>query len=170
MTDVTVSTVVNEIEVVIAEAPAYEVVLGTAAIDVSVADATDIEVSIATDVHQIVVEDAVVTIETSSPVISMSPSATTQVDVGVSNLTVDSVITENVIKMDIGVGVQRPVEVVPFPVPTTTWVVDVGRMVDVVVIDSAGQVIWPGQIVYGPGYKITMQFSHPFSGQVHCYS
>jgi hypothetical protein len=60
-------------------------------------------------------------------------------------------------------------QIIDFPVPSATWVVDVGRIVDVAVINSAGQEVWPGEVLYGPGTMITLKFSAPFSGKTYCF-
>jgi hypothetical protein len=68
-----------------------------------------------------------------------------------------------------GISGGRLMQVVDFPVPQSVWVVDVGQSTDVVVINSAGEVVWPGKVTYGPGTQVTMHFSAPFSGRAQCY-
>ena len=64
----------------------------------------------------------------------------------------------------------QPMQVVNFAVASTTWVLDVGRFVNIVAINSANEVVVPGNQVYGPGTKITLTFSSAISGKIHCYS
>lgn len=68
-----------------------------------------------------------------------------------------------------GLSGARPMELVDFPAPTSTWIIDMGQPCDVVVINSANQVVWPGDMIYGPGTQITLVFSAPFSGQAQCF-
>lgn len=58
---------------------------------------------------------------------------------------------------------------VDFPTPMSQWVLDVGSMCEVVVIDSSHREVWPGNITYGPGTIITLDFSAPFSGKALCF-
>ena len=69
------------------------------------------------------------------------------------------------------VGPQGPgdAQVIDFPVPSTEWVIDIGKLADVVVIDSAGTVQEPGDIKY-EGNKVTLTFSAAFSGRVLCFT
>lgn len=58
--------------------------------------------------------------------------------------------------------------IIDFPSPLASWVVDIGRLASVVVIDSSGSVCEPGDIHYS-GTQITMEFSAPFSGTAYCF-
>jgi len=143
MTEVTVETV---------ELPPVEV-------SVSRPEVTVTAVSPDTVVVEMVNPPSVTVEAPTLPAIHVDAAAAPEVAVSVTNPTVEVFLT--------GEGV--PMRVIDFPVPMTDWVVDVGRSADVVVIDSAGRVVWPGEIQYGPGTMVTMRFSHPFSGKVHCY-
>lgn len=60
------------------------------------------------------------------------------------------------------------VVIIDIPAPQSTWVIDVGEIADIMVIDSAGTVVEPGEIKY-EGTKVTLTFSAPFSGQAYCF-
>lgn len=162
MSDVAVTVPINEIEVAVAEAPEVRISLG---------DSPEVTIGQVVHTTDVLVNDVTMTVEVASPTVSVvSVPDHDEVTVALNAYTVDARVFSNEVSIDVGVGVVIPMEVIDFPAPTATWVIDVGRMVDVVVINSAGQVVWPGEIVYGPGTKVTMQFSFPFSGKVHCYS
>jgi hypothetical protein len=65
-------------------------------------------------------------------------------------------------------GENTPVRVINFPLPLDTWIINSDHLIDVVVIDSAGNVIEPGGIIY-EGTNITLQFSAAFSGTAYCF-
>jgi hypothetical protein len=65
------------------------------------------------------------------------------------------------------VGASQPT-IVDFPSPQSTWVIDLGRMVNVVILNSAGDVVEPGSIKYDQT-EITMTFSAAFSGKAYCF-
>lgn len=55
-----------------------------------------------------------------------------------------------------------------FDIPSTVWVVEPDFLANIVVLNSAGEVVEPGEITYR-GNEITLMFSAPFSGLVHCF-
>lgn len=55
-----------------------------------------------------------------------------------------------------------------FDIPAAVWVVEPDFLANIVVLNSAGEVVEPGEITYR-GNEITMIFSAPFSGLVHCF-
>lgn len=59
-------------------------------------------------------------------------------------------------------------QVIDIATPSYIWELDVGQLIDVVVIDSAGTVIEPGNIKY-EGNKAVLTFSSAFSGRAICF-
>lgn len=57
---------------------------------------------------------------------------------------------------------------VDFPSPLSVWNIDIGHVTNVVVIDSAGSVVEPGNIIYS-GTSMQLKFSAAFSGTAYCF-
>lgn len=57
---------------------------------------------------------------------------------------------------------------VQFPTPQSVWNIDLGYACNVVVTDSAGQVVEPGTITYS-GTSMQLVFSGAFSGTAYCF-
>jgi hypothetical protein len=67
-----------------------------------------------------------------------------------------------------GADVEGPL-IIPFPSALATWVIEVGYIPNIIVIDSAGSVVEPGSIEY-TGTTVTLGFSAPFSGTAYCFA
>jgi hypothetical protein len=57
-----------------------------------------------------------------------------------------------------------------FPVPQSTWVVDIGTPCHVIVYDSSKRIVEPGTIMATGTTELTLIFSAPFSGVAYCYT
>jgi hypothetical protein len=59
-------------------------------------------------------------------------------------------------------------EIIQFPSPLSVWTIDIGYLCNIVVTNSAGQVVEPGNISYS-GTSMQLTFSAPFSGTAYCF-